>query len=282
MITFETMENGFQIIVIENQSAIAKVALQGAHLFHYQAKGKTPLLWLSETSFFEEGESIRGGIPVCWPWFGMSKNNTTLPQHGFARISLWEYVDADETDDETTCITLQLQHSKESLVLWPYGFKLQLNITIGKTLTMSLTTENCDDKAFEITQALHTYFDISATENVTVEGLDQKRYLNALTGKHHTQNGNIIIDREIDRVYQHVSSPLFLIDKERTIEITNEGSSSVVVWNPWINKCARMSAMKDDAYKNMLCIETANAFEDARTIQPNQIHTLTTTYKEIH
>ncbi len=281
MITLETMDNGFQTITIENRSAAAKIALQGAHLFHYQAKGKAALLWLSETSFFETGQSIRGGVPICWPWFGMPKDDMTLPQHGFARTSLWEYMDADETDDETTQITLQLTHSTESLALWPHKFKLILNITIGKTLSMSLTTENCDDKAFEVTSALHTYFNISAIENISVEGLDQHRYLNALTGKYNLQNGNIIIDREVDRVYQKVSSPLFLIDKKRTIEINNEGSSSVVVWNPWIKKCARMSAMKDDAYKSMLCIETANAFEDTRTIQPNQSHTLTTTYKEI-
>ncbi len=281
MITLETLENSFQTITIENRNAVAKLALQGAHLFHYQAKDKSPLLWLSEISFFEQGQAIRGGIPICWPWFGINKNNAALPQHGFARTALWEYLDADESDNGTTIIRLQLKHSKETLSLWPYKFKLTMNITIGRTLSLSLTTENCDDKAFEITTALHTYFDISSIENVTVKGLDQHRYLNALTGKYYAQSGNIIIDREVDRVYQRVNSPLFLIDKEQTIKIDNKGSSSVVVWNPWINKCARMSAMKDNAYKSMLCIETANAFEDARTIQPNQTHTLTTTYKVI-
>ncbi len=275
MVKHKKMQNGFKYIEVTNKNAHAKIALQGAHLFHYEQKGCKPLLWLSETSFFETGKSIRGGIPVCWPWFGMHKSNTKLPQHGFARDFLWELLEVNEADDSSTELLFGLKSSPESMKLWPHRFELQLHITVSDTLRVSLTTKNRDKTAFEITSALHTYFAVSSIDNVNIKGLDGKRYFDALSGEYKTQKGGIRISEEIDRVYQGVDAPLTIDDIDRKIEIRPEGSSSAVVWNPWIDKCARMSAMKDDAYKTMLCIETANAMEDARTIQPGEEHTLT-------
>jgi len=271
---YKKIENGFEYIEVSNKSARAKIALQGAHLFHYEQEGKKPLLWLSETSFFEVGKVIRGGVPICWPWFGKHKIESSLPQHGFARNSLWELLDVNETGEDSTEVILQLKSSAESLKLWPYRFELLLRVTVARTLTIALTTKNCDEKAFEITSALHNYFAVANIDNVYVEGLDKTAYFDALTKENRIQRGNIYISEEVDRIYQEVHNPLTLHDQDRTVHICAEGSSSVVVWNPWIDKCARMSAMKDDVYKTMLCIETANALEDARTLVPGEEHTL--------
>ncbi|MEA3548713.1 MAG: D-hexose-6-phosphate mutarotase [Thermodesulfobacteriota bacterium] len=272
---YKEFENGFEYIEVANRSACAKIALQGAHLFHYEQQGKKPLLWLSETSFFEAGKAIRGGVPICWPWFGKHKTESSLPQHGFARTFLWELLGVNETDEDFTEVSLQLKSSAESLKLWPYRFELLLRVTVGNTLTIALTTKNCDEKAFEITSALHNYFAVANIDNVYVEGLDKTTYFDALTKENKIQNGNIYISEEVDRVYQEVRNPLTLHEQDRTVHICAEGSSSAVVWNPWIDKCATMSDMKDDAYKTMLCIETTNALEDVRILQPDEGHTLT-------
>ncbi|MCW8953578.1 MAG: D-hexose-6-phosphate mutarotase [Sulfurimonas sp.] len=282
VIEHKKLINGFEYIEIKNTSATAKIALQGAHIFEYKRHYGNPVLWLSESSDFEHMKSIRGGIPVCWPWFGTPRalpsgrmpKDESLPQHGFARTAMWKLKNTNETDANSTEVTFSLSHTPESLKLWPHRFELELHVIVSDTLTVELKTTNLDDKAFLITQALHTYFDISHISHVRVKGLDKKPYLDALSMKEKIQDGDIIFNREIDRVYQDVYGKILLIDKNRTIKIQNEGSSSVVVWNPWVDKCKRMSAMKPSSYEGMVCIESANAFDDARIIKPNESHTL--------
>ena len=265
---------GFEYIVIENKSANAKVALQGGHLFHYQKHGSPPLLWLSGKSRFETGKAIRGGIPICWPWFGKHSTDATLPQHGFARTSLFELLEVTEPDENTTELLLQLQNSTETLALWPYQFKVLLHIIIGKTLTVALTTKNCGSKSFSITSALHSYFSVSHIDNVYIQGFDKTEYWDSLTDTNKIQQGDIRINEEVDRVYQNVTNGLTLQDRDRAINIAAKGSTSVVVWNPWIDKSKRMADMQNDAYKTMVCIETANALADARNLAQDEKHTL--------
>ncbi len=273
MIVHNKLANGFAYIEVNNSSAEAKIALQGAHLFHYKRVGEEPVLWLSEVSDFEADKAIRGGVPVCWPWFGFNEDKT-LPQHGFARTALWEFVCGDEVDEKSSSVTIKLTHSDETLKMWPYKFLLELKITISDKLVMELKTTNLDDKSFSITQALHTYFSVSHISDVTIKGLDNKPYLDALTWKKELQKGDITFNQEVDRVYQEVDCEIVLSDKKRVIHVRNENSSSVVVWNPWIEKCGRMSGMKKDAYESMLCIESANAFDDFKVIKPQESHTL--------
>ncbi len=277
MLESKCLPNGFEYIEVTNKAATAKIALQGAHLFSYKPHNKKEVLWLSELSDFEAGKAIRGGIPVCWPWFGMN-DNITLPQHGFARTSKFTLTGTDESDPYITKIRLTLTQTQESLKLWKFAFGLELHISISNTLTLELKTTNTDTKPFQITQALHTYFNISDISNIAISGLDTKVYLDALTSKYHTQKGSITFQREIDRVYQGVNKEIQLQDINKTITLQNSGSSSVVIWNPWIQKCARMSAMKKDAYKEFVCIETANAFEDFKLLEPKQSHTLRATF----
>ncbi len=272
MTKLKKLSNEFEYLEIKNESATAKIALQGAHIFEYKRSNNEEVLWLSEVSDFETGKAIRGGVPICWPSFGM--NNPDLPQHGFARTSLFEFVASREIDSSTTEVELRLTHSKESLELWNYKFELVLKVTISDKLTIELETTNLDEKEFKLTQALHSYFKLSDISNAVVKGLDKKPCFDALTGKTTIQDGDIIFTGEFDKVFQEVDNALILKDREKTISINNEGSSSVVVWNPWIEKCSRMSAMKDDAYKEFVCIESANAFEDFVVLKPNRGYTL--------
>ncbi|MCX6052228.1 MAG: D-hexose-6-phosphate mutarotase [Campylobacterales bacterium] len=272
MIEFKELENGFEYIEVKNGAACGKIALQGGHLFHFARNGEEPILWLSDTSDFKIGTAIRGGVPICWPSFGM--NNPDLPQHGFARVGMWKLENSKEIDANTTQITLVLNDTQESLGMWNYKFELELKITISDKLTMELTTTNLDEKPFKLTQALHTYFQISDISNITIKGLSGKPYLDALTNKVCQQNGDITFEQEVDCVYQEVDNKILLVDKNRTITIQNKGSSSVVVWNPWIQKCKRMSAIENDAYKEFVCIESANAYDDFKILLPHAKHTL--------
>lgn len=254
MADHKKFQNGFKYIEVTNKSARAKIALQGAHLFHYERVGRKPLLWLSQKSFLEAGKAIRGGVPICWPWFGKYATEPSLPQHGFARIFLWKLLEVNETDPYSTEVIFQLKSSAESLKLWPYRFELLLRVTVGLPLTIALTTKNGDEHPFEITSALHSYFAVSDIDNVYVEGLDNTPYFDALTRENRMQRGNVYIADEVDRIYQNVHAPLILHDRDRTVHIGAGGSSSAIVWNPWIDKCANMSDMQVDGYKTMLCV----------------------------
>jgi len=275
MIEHKHFADHFEYVEIFNASARAKIALQGAHLFHYERVGEDPLLWLSKKSLFKTGKAIRGGVPVCWPWFGKNPADRELPQHGFARTSVWNLLEVKEIDGHTTEVVLQLLPSAGSLQLWPRKFELLLTITVDRELVLSLTTKNCDAQAFEITAALHSYFAVENVEKVHVEGLADKSYFDSVTGEECKQQGDITVYKEVGRIYRKVDYPVTLYDQTRTIHVDAQGSSSVVVWNPWEDKCVAMADMEDDAYKTMLCIETANAPGNAIQLAPGEEHTLT-------
>ncbi len=274
MTTLKQCENGFKYLEIQNTQAEAKIALQGAHVFHYQAKDKSALLWLSEKAFFETNKAIRGGVPICFPWFGKNKHDATLPQHGFARTAQWSVVLQEELDEGTTHIQLQLTQNKESLKVWAYNFDVRLDVLVSSTLIIELIITNTDTKSFEISTALHTYFNISNIKNIHIEGLENRRYYDSLAQKELVQEGSVVINEEVDRVYFEIPKNIFLYDKNRIIKIQQEGSNSMVVWNPWSEKSSQMTDMTPNSYETMVCLETANALEDARVIQPNETHIL--------
>ena len=272
MIEHKQKENGFKYIEIKNAKAEAKIALQGAHIFHYKKLGKRSLLWLSELAYFEEGKAIRGGIPICFPWFGKHKTDTTLAQHGFARTSFWSVTTEEELSLDATHIQLQLLSDEKSKAIWNYEFDIRLDIVIGEELSVALSIKNIDSKPFEITTALHSYFNISNIDDVVVKGLKNTSYYDALEKKEYIQKDEVTINKEVDRVYYDVPNSIVLYDGKYKIELTQSNSNSLVVWNPWIEKSKQMVDMSDNAYKNMLCLEIANIGRKPLTIEPNETH----------
>ncbi len=270
MIEHKQEKNGFKYIEIKNVKAEAKIALQGAHVFHYKELGKLSLLWLSELAYFEEGKAIRGGIPICFPWFGKHKTDATLAQHGFARTALWSLSKEEEIDENRTHIQLQLLSDEKSKALWNYEFDIRLDVVVGTELSITLSVKNIDSKPFEITTALHSYFNVSNIDDVVVKGLDNTSYYDTLDGMEYVQKDELKIDKEVDRIYYDVSNSIELHDGERKVELTQSNSNSLVVWNPWIEKSKQMADMSDDAYKNMLCLETGNIGRKPLSIEPNE------------
>jgi len=275
MYEMKRLENGFEYIDVKNSAAHAKIALQGAHIFSFKRSDKE-LLWLSSESAFERGSAIRGGIPLCWPRFG--NLDKSLPQHGFARASLFELIDITEKSDILTVVHMQLRSSQESRKIWNFEFVLDIFFYISDTLEIEMKTGNKDAKEFLLTQAFHTYFAVSDISDVRIYGLDSKLYLNSLTGEETRQKGDILIDKEVDRIYKESEECITLVDKEYEVSINAEYSNSVIVWNPWIEKCTQMSAMSRDAYREFVCIESANALDDFKVVQPNESASLFVKY----
>ncbi|QOP44894.1 D-hexose-6-phosphate mutarotase [Sulfurimonas paralvinellae] len=275
MYALKELENGFVYLEVKNEAAHAKIALQGAHIFKYE-NYNGELLWLSQISRFETGSAIRGGIPLCWPRFG--NLDETLPQHGFARTMIFELIEVKEVSNSLTQVHLRLEDTPKSRKIWNFAFELDVVFEISATLSISMKTTNRDTKEFLLTQAFHTYFQVDDIVKVRIEGLEGMKYLDTLSDTKAVEDQPIEIDKEIDRVYLGVKEDIHLREEHKNISIHAENSNSAIVWNPWAEKCSNMSAMKPDAYKEFVCIESANAFDDFRIVQPNENVHLRATY----
>ena len=263
--------NELEYIEVSNVQSSIKITLQGAHIFDFRVKGKSPLLFLSDTSHFKVGKAIRGGVPICWPWFGAHASNSFLPNHGFARTSLWTHVKTEEIDKNHTKIILELKSSEETLKLWPYLFELQLEILMSDRLELLLITKNTGSKPFVITQALHTYLLIQDISSACIVGLDQTQYYNKLTNTYNNpQKGKVCFTNEFDRVYEDVTKPL----RVENIEVQTIGSNTVVVWNPGLHFKNNFSDLSE--HRTMLCIESANILNDAVTVESEGSYLLKT------
>lgn len=272
-------KGALEYIEVSNSKSTIKVALQGAHIFDFQVKGQEKLLFLSETAKFEKAIPIRGGIPICWPWFGVHPKDASLPKHGFARIAIWEYLGSQEQNDEKTKLTFLLKSSKETQALWPYEFELKLEVLMSDILEVSLITRNTGNKTFHLTQALHTYLEINDINTVILEGLKDKNYYNKLDDSYtNIQSKELIFKEETDRIYQSASASLVLHDKKQNIEIKTEGSHSIVVWNPGKDFANNFSDLHD--YRNMLCVESANVLDDVVLLEKDETHTLRCVLKQ--
>lgn len=281
-ISFAEEWDGFVVVDVVNQQASAKIAINGAQLLNWQPADQQPVIWLSDDAHFEMGKSVRGGVPVCWPWFGAHKIEATFPAHGFARTSEWELVDVDQCESGATELVFRLNESREMQHLWPHSFELELKMTIGRELTLALTTRNCSGEDIELSEALHTYFNVSDVDNVTVSGLDGMHYLDKLEDfQRKQQSGVLSIERETDRVYLDSLDDCLINDSgfNRRIRIAKSGSASTVVWNPWQESGEQMGDLGEEGYRTMVCVESANAAENELTISPGKTHTLKVNYQ---
>jgi glucose-6-phosphate 1-epimerase len=277
---FREGPGGLTVAEIANVHATATIALHGGHVLAYQPTGRKPVLWLSRCSSFEPGKAIRGGIPVCWPWFGAHPQDSAKPSHGFARLRAWEVTRACSADDGATEIDLQLADSDVTRALWSYAFGLKLRVRIGPELRVELVAQNSDTSDVRCTAALHSYFSVGDIAEIAIHGLDGCDYIDTLPRPpaHCTQAGAVRFAGETDYVYQRTSADCIIDDPVlgRRIRIRKRGSRSTVVWNPWAAKAERMPDFGDDEYPGMVCVETANVREDAVTIAPGGEHVLAT------
>jgi glucose-6-phosphate 1-epimerase len=278
-----------EAIKVEHPLFTATLLLQGAQLIEFTPSScNNNLLWLSDTVEYKQGKPLRGGIPICWPWFGnIDKNPNEIQQqikgdagaHGFVRSIPWQVHSITESCHQVEII-LQLTSNQKSQALWPFEFNLQARFVFTNTLEVELTTTNTGAKTFAISQALHTYFPTDDITKTYIHNAHGSRYIDALDNwKEKKQDGRIRFSEETDRLY------FFNADKLDTYELRiespskqlvlkNTHSQSAVIWNPWIEKSKRLSQFSPQNYQRMYCIETANVMSDHKILTPNQQQTL--------
>ena len=264
----EFTRGGIPVLEIETADSVLQVSPYGAHVLSFcpfEDDGRD-LLWVSGKSNFIPGKAIRGGIPVCWPWFG----SAGTPGHGIARIRMWETGERRREPDGSVTQTFRLTAEDQ-------GLRARLDVTAGKAQTVRLTTENISDRPVALSEALHSYFAVGDIAKTEVLGLECD-YLCKLAERNFTQSGPIRFSAETDRIFNAGSRAAVISDSvlERKICVERFGSESAVVWNPWIEKAKRMEDFGDEEYRNMLCIEAANAGGDVRVLGPGAKHELST------
>ena len=273
---------GLVVARIANSHAQSAIALQGAHIMTFQPNAEQPVIWLSPAAKLVQGKSIRGGVPVCWPWFGAHASAPTFPAHGFARTVPWQVTASQALPDGSTQIVFELLQSAMPMAQWPHSCRVQLVATVGKTLAVELVTENTGNSAFEIGEALHTYVTISDVDELSITGMEGCTYLDKVgVAQTRTQQGAIQITSEVDRIYIDTEADCLIEDRGfgRRIRIVKSGSRSNVVWNPWIEKSAKMGDFgSDTGYRGMVCVESANAASNVVTVAPGDVHTLRVVY----
>jgi dihydroxy-acid dehydratase len=283
---FRTGAGGLTYVDIDNHGGRATICLQGAHVVSYRPKSQQePVVWVSDAAKFAPGKSIRGGVPVCWPWFGAHETEAGYPAHGFARTVDWAVIDTRRRNDARTEITLQLVDNETTRKQWPHACRLTLTVCVGEKLEVKLTTTNTSDAPMKIGEALHTYFHISDIGAVQVAGLAGCDYHDKVENfARRTQAGNIGFAGEVDRVYVNTPADCVIVDPglKRRIRIAKTGSQSTVVWTPWTEKAEKMGDMgrgKSGAgWREIVCVESGNAMDDVVTVVPGASHTLAATY----
>lgn len=267
---------GQPLLTIDNGYARAEISLFGAHVLSYQRHDEPASIWLSDKAVLDGSKPIRGGIPLCWPWFGPApaRVGSGKPSHGFARTSLWT-LDGVSDHGDGTLVHLSLRDNEATRQLWPHAFELELDVLVGKELALVLTTRNTGKAPLIYGGALHTYLQISAPEAVSVSGLGEP-YADKLTGQNGQQQGTLTLNGPLDRVYWQPDAQVSIQDGERQTRVVSGNHDSVVVWTPWLEGASAMADMSDDGYRTMLCVEAAIAGEAGVTVAPDEEHSFST------
>ncbi|MBS4099291.1 MAG: D-hexose-6-phosphate mutarotase [Sulfuricella sp.] len=281
-LSFKTAGDGLIVAEIANPHGTASICLQGGHLMTWQPAGEsTPVIWLSKLAKLAPGKSIRGGAPVCWPWFGAHATEAKFPGHGHARTVPWDVTATRTLPDGATEIVLQLQESDATRAMWAHPSKAEIQVTVGQTLKIALSTSNLGKEDFVIGEALHTYFQIGDIADTQIRGLEGCEFMDKADGggrKH--QDGVVKFSGETDRVYVNTEADCYIDDARlnRRIRVGKSGSRSTVVWTPWTEKADKMGDFGPDGWRAMVCVESANALENVVTVKAGESHTLAVEY----
>ncbi len=277
--TFTIGPGGLTALDIATPLARARIFIHGAHVADWAPAGAQPMLFMSAASHFAPDKPIRGGVPICFPWFGGRAGHPQSPAHGFARSAEWHVESLAQEPDGTITATFTITDDSATRAHWPHAFLARYRVRVGTTLEMTLEIENRDTNPFTFEEALHTYFAVSAVQAVEVRGLEGAEYVDKVDAGARKRLGSepLCFTGETDRVFPSTTATCVLHDPgfKRDIVIEKSGSATTVVWNPWVAKAKAMADFGDDEWPGMACIETANAGADAITLAPGATHSMT-------
>jgi glucose-6-phosphate 1-epimerase len=281
-VTLDSGLGGLPRVSVATDSCTGALYLHGAHLCRWQPRHqREPVLWMSQASRFEAGAPIRGGVPICYPWFGPKPGEPSAPGHGIARLAMWTLEDVRAEPDGTIVLMLTWASGPADRGTGIAHCSLAFEVRLGATLSMSFMAVNGGSAPFSFEEALHTYFAVRDVRQVTVEGLAGAAFLDKTDGMARKIQSEpaIVFSAETDRLYLDTAAAVTIRDPGfgRSIRVAKHDSLSTVVWNPWIAKSRAMSDFGDDEWPGMLCVETANAAANAVTLPPGGRHTMTAT-----
>jgi len=259
---------------ITSPEVVGEVYLHGAHVTSWKPKGKEEVLFLSSRSKFEAGKAIRGGVPICFPWFGGKADDPKAPAHGFVRTKAWQLESIMQAGGAVT-VSMFTESNEDTKKWWPAEFRLVHRATFGSQLSLELEVTNTGRTALRFEEALHTYHRVGNIENTRVRGLDGVHYLDKTdSNRKKVQQGEIAIVSETDRVYLNTGDAIEIDDPalHRRTRITKEDSQTTVVWNPWVQKARSFSDFAEDEWLRMICIEASNVSDFAIDLAPGQRH----------
>ena len=251
-----------------------EIYLHGAQVTSWKPAGHDEVLFISTTSRWEEGHAIRGGIPICFPWFRGKVDDPHAPAHGFVRTKVWQLESIMENENGIA-VSMFTQSDENSRKWWPGEFRLVHRVTFGSELRLELVCTNTGTTPFRFEEALHTYNRIANIQDSRVHGLDSVSYLdNTESNQEKTQRGDVLIASPTDRAYRNTQNEVDLLDpyQKRRIRLRKENSLSTVVWNPWSDGAARLPDLGDGEWKQFLCVEASNILDAAVNLAPGQEH----------
>jgi|SRR5580658_2603002 glucose-6-phosphate 1-epimerase len=256
--------------------------LHGAHVTSWKPAGHDEVLFISTKSRWEEGQAIRGGIPICFPWFRGKLDDPQAPAHGVVRTKMWQLESVIETETENenenengVAVTMFTQSDEHTRKWWPGEFRLVHRVTFGSELRLELVCRNTGTRPFRFEEAFHTYNRIADIQDARVRGLDGVSYLdNTESNKEKMQRGDVVIASPTDSAYRNTQNEVDLLDanKKRRIRLRKENSLSTVVWNPWSEGAARLQDLGDGEWRQFLCVEASNILDAAIHLAPGQEH----------
>lgn len=274
-----TVEHGLPAVRIHTASASGLVFLQGAHIAAWAPAAVTDgsIIWMSENAVYASGKALRGGVPICFPWFGAHAEHKHFPAHGFARTREFAYHGARLTEAGAAELEFELNSDAQTQSLFPYAFSARLRVRFGTMLNIELTITNRDSAMFSFEEALHSYFSVSNVEQTSLLGLEGASYLDKVRGFAPFTEGPAALQftAETDRIYESTGT-CTIVDlarnPARSIQIEKTNSGATVVWNPGPEKAAQMPDLS--SWRSMLCVESANVRRSKVTLAPGEQHQL--------
>ena len=276
-----SQEQGLSTIHSSNAWGESRVLSQGAQLLEWAPHGQTPVVWLSPNAKWSPGKSPRGGVPICWPWFGPHHIREHSPPHGTVRAASWQLIKANLLENVGHELHFRWVPDLTHNEYWPFNTPLEVRYTLGDACEIELITRNDSPTTVTVTEALHTYFGVGDVREMTIRGLEDLEYLDKVNdNRRQHQSGPITIGGETDRVYISTQGDCFIEDPllNRIIRIEKSGSQSTIIWNPWEEKARRLGDLGETDFLRMVCVESGNVADNRISLKPDEEHRLWVRY----
>lgn len=277
-------KGGLPMVRIQTRFGDAEIYLHGAHVTGWKPAGNDEVIFVSRESEFVDGKAIRGGVPICFPWFGQKAGDPKAPKHGFARLREWRLDSVTALDDGAVTLVCVLESDAATRELWPHAFCAAYRVTVGKDLRLELTVINTGSAALRFEEALHTYFHVGDVKQTRVRGLDGTAYLDKTEDfQRKEQSGDIEFQGEVDRVYLNTRGPVEVLDAalHRQLVTHKENSATTVVWNPWQELAESLADFGRDEWREMVAVEGSNVGAAGIVLEPGEEHSLRITLSAI-